>query len=393
MAEPGDLAVAAFVVERGPVAAAAAIRAGQAPNDVAAATEARRTADGEADLEAGARHDVRLVTPESPDWPHFAFAPLYRAQTARIAAWRAGERAARYGGEPTVPLALWIRGPAGLDELGATGVAVVGARAATAYGEQVATEVAYGVAGSGRAVVSGGAFGIDAAAHRAALAADGPTVLVSAGGLDRPYPPAHARLFEDVAAQGLLVSESPPGSAPQRHRFLSRNRLIAALSAATVVVEAARRSGALNTAAHAATLGRLVLAVPGPVTSAMSVGCHDLLRRSGEPAQLVTGAGDVLAVVGGGVEPARLIGAPGTQPVPLPNLSAGGPRPYDELDPVARSVLDGFPARRWIDVEGLCRASGRTAVEVIRTLPVLQLAGLVESGREGHRLMRGGGAG
>ena len=109
-------------------------------------------------------------------------------------------------------------------------------------------------------------------------------MLVSAGGLDRPYPPGNGRLFEAIAESGLVVSESPPGSAPQRHRFLTRNRLIAALSGATIVVEAARRSGAINTATHARGLGRVLLAVPGPITSALSVGCHDLLTlraRSG----------------------------------------------------------------------------------------------------------------
>ena len=148
-------------------------------------------------------------------------------------------------------------------------------------------------------VVSGGAYGIDAAAHRGALALGGTTVLVSAGGLDRPYPPGNGRLFEAVAESGLLVSESPPGSAPQRHRFLTRNRLIAALSGATIVVEAARRSGAINTAAHARGLGRVLLAVPGPITSALSVGCHDLLSHESDPAVLVTSLEDVLSTVSG----------------------------------------------------------------------------------------------
>jgi DNA processing protein len=142
----------------------------------------------------------------------------------------------------------------------------------------LSADLAYGLSGHGFDIVSGGAYGIDAAAHRAALAAGGSTVIVSAGGLDRPYPSGNAQLFERAADNGLLISESPPGSAPHRQRFLTRNRLIAALSTGVVVVEAARRSGALNTAGHCRLLGRPLMVVPGPVTSAMSAGCHDLLR-------------------------------------------------------------------------------------------------------------------
>ncbi len=301
VAEPGSLAVADFVASHGPVAAAARIRAGDVPAQVADATGSRRaSADGEADLDAAAHHGIRLVTPESEGWPHFAFAALYAAQQRRLDSWRAGARAARYGGEPTVPIALWVKGHGDLSRGGVRSVALVGARAATPYGEHVAAELAYALARQDVAVVSGGAFGIDAAAHRGALAADGVTLLVSAGGLDRPYPRAHASLFERVAEAGLLVSESPPGASPQRHRFLSRNRIIAALAAGTVVVEAAPRSGALNTAAHSGILGRPVMAVPGPITSAASAGCHALLRQDTEPAVLVTCADDVLEVIGTG---------------------------------------------------------------------------------------------
>lgn len=261
---------------------------------------------------------------------------------------------------------------------------MVGARAATAYGEHVAADLGYGMARHDVTVVSGGAFGIDAAAHRGALAAGGRTVLVSAGGLDRAYPLAHAGLFEQVASEGLLISESPPGAAPHRHRFLSRNRIIAALSTGTVVIEAARRSGALNTAAHCVALGRPLMAVPGPVTSALSAGCHDLLGRDRDPALLVTGVDDVLALVGA-------IGEGINEP-------SGGPSPpgspYDELDAVAQAVLDGLPPRGWVDADALAARAGVAALDVVRALPVLGLAGLVESGPEGYRLkpsvLRGG---
>jgi DNA processing protein len=377
VAEPGSLAVAAFVGEHGPVESSLRIRRGLVPPSVLAATEARRTStDADADLDAAGRHRITLVTPESVQWPHFAFAPLYAAQERRIRSWAEGQTSARYGGEPTVPLALWVRGPLALAELATRSVAIVGARAATAYGASVALDLAYGLAATGVTVVSGGAFGIDAAAHRGALSADGPTVLVSAGGLDRPYPVAHGSLYEQVAWSGLLVSESPPGSAPQKHRFLSRNRLIAAFATGTVVVEAAPRSGALNTAAHCVLLGRPLMAVPGPVTSTMSDGCHALIRRENEPAVLVASVAHVLDYVGS-------VGSAVDTTEPQRTVHR-----HDALDPQARSVLDGMPARDWLSSDDLSRRSGIPVVQVIRALPVLRMAGLIESERGRHRLTR-----
>ncbi len=206
-------------------------------------------------------------------------APLEAAALVRLRSYRSGTERHRDGGEPIPPLALWVKGAAEVTTTAVRSVAIVGSRASTAYGEHVTAELAYGLASREVDVVSGGAYGIDAVAHRSALAAGGGTVIVSAGGLDRPYPAGNASLYDRVGETGLLVSESPPGSAPQRHRFLSRNRLIAALSSATIVVEAAARSGALNTARHCQVLGRSLMVVPGPVTSPMSAGCHALLRR------------------------------------------------------------------------------------------------------------------
>ncbi len=169
-----------------------------------------------------------------------------------------------------------------------------GARAATSYGEHVAQSLANDIAGQGGVIVSGGAYGIDGAAHRAALASGGRTVAVLAGGLDRPYPTGHRELLDQVGREGALVSELPPGSTPTRWRFLARNRLLAAVSAATVVVEAGYRSGSLHVAAQAAGLGRPVGAVPGPVTSAASAGCHRLLREG--TARVVTDIADLCAL-------------------------------------------------------------------------------------------------
>ena len=387
VAEPGSLAVAAFVIQHGPLEAARLIRDAEVPPAVAAATAARREhSEGIDDLVAAERHGIRLVVPESPDWPQFAFAALYAAQERRLAAWSAGVRATRYGGEPTVPLGLWVKGVLPVAEMALRSVAVVGARAATAYGEHVAVEFGYGLAAQDVTVVSGGAFGIDAAAHRGALSAGGRTVVISAGGLDRPYPSAHAPLFAEVAAAGLLISESPPGCAPQRHRFLSRNRIIAALSSATVVVEAAARSGALNTAAHCAALGRPLLVVPGPVTSAMSVGCHALLIRDESTARLVTSVEQIMAVLG----PADRPRIDASEPAAVP--AGQRQQAYDDLDPIARSVLDGLPARRWATEDELATLSGVDVRAVLQAVPVLRMTGLIEAGREGYRLRSTGSA-
>ena len=194
----------------------------------------------------------------------------------------------------TRPLGLWVYGQ--LDALRLPSVAVVGARSSTHYGEWAAADIAAGIAAAGWCVVSGGAYGIDAAAHRGALAANGTTIAFLAGGVDVAYPRSNEMLFRAITETGALVSESPPGAQPLRHRFLVRNRLIAAASLATVVVEARLRSGASATASHAASLGRDVMAVPGAITSAASAGCHQLIR---DGAVLVTSAADVFELVGG----------------------------------------------------------------------------------------------
>nr|WP_246803713.1 DNA-processing protein DprA [Cellulomonas hominis] len=199
---------------------------------------------------------------------------------------------------PLAPPVLWVRGDRATDALLRRSVAVVGARAATPYGEHVARDLAAGLAARGVTVVSGGAFGIDVAAHRGAVVVGGPTVALLAGGVDRPSPAGNLDLLERLAASGgALVAESPPGTPPTRARFLQRNRLIAAVTGATVVVEAAWRSGALSTAARAGDLLRPVGAVPGPVTSMASAGCHRLLRDGA--AVCVTGVDDVLELLGG----------------------------------------------------------------------------------------------
>lgn len=167
---------------------------------------------------------------------------------------------------------------------------------ATSYGGHVASNLAYKLAVQGWTVVSGGAFGIDAAAHRGALTPNGTTVAVLACGVDKSYPVSHTNLFDRIAQQGLLVSEWPPGAPAFRHRFLIRNRVIAAVTRGTVLVEAASRSSAMQTLGRALQLGRPAMVMPGPVTSTMSAGCHEALRRY-EGCRLVTGVDEVVGEV------------------------------------------------------------------------------------------------
>lgn len=192
------------------------------------------------------------------------------------------------------PLALFVLGDPGL--LTAPSVtATVGARAATGYGTHVATELASDLAARGHVILAGGAYGIDAAAHRAALTAAGQTIAMLAGGVDRPYPAGNTDLFEQIVqAGGLLISETAPTLPPTRWRFLRRSRLIAALAHRVVIVEAGVRSGTRHVAAQAIELRRPLGVVPGPITSAASAGCHEVLRGGG--AVLVTSADDVHAL-------------------------------------------------------------------------------------------------
>jgi DNA processing protein len=361
----------------GPVDAVRSIRAGSAPERIRAIVGARAHQDESlADLTRAERSGARLVIPEDDEWPALPLHTLtvatsnepsdHRIQPDRTLA-------------PVPPIALWVRGPARLDQLVERSVAVVGSRASTAYGEHVASDLGFQLGERGWTVVSGGAFGIDAAAHRGALAAQAPTLAVLACGVDRPYPAAHGALFSRIVETGLLVSEWPPGCAPLRHRFLVRNRLIAALTRGTVVVEAAARSGAQATAKRAQRLGRQVMVVPGPITSAMSVGCHELLRDEDAGATLVASAAHVIEAVGG-------IGTDLAEPPQKPT----GPR--DGLSDLAGRVLDACPVRTGVSPERLAAIAGCDVLEVLRVLPALELADLVQWTGSGWRLGPGAAA-
>jgi DNA processing protein len=272
------------------------------------------------------------------------------------------------------PLLLWARGTADVRYSCLRSVAVVGARAATGYGKMIGLQLAAALAERGITVISGGAYGIDESAHHGALAADGLTVAVLAGGLSYGYPHGHADLFEAIAAQGVLVSECPPDQAPTRPGFLVRNRIIAALARGTVVVEAALRSGALNTARHTRDLGRPVMAVPGPVTSEQSAGCHELIRNFG--AMCVTTADDVVEQV-----------HPGEGTTSGPRLGPAVDR--DQLGEVARAVLEQVPVRGGRGPASIAVRAGVDVDTAVRELGQLAAAGFVQRCDQGWRVRRG----
>lgn len=351
LSEPGDATLAELVKAHGAVAVLQAVRDDALPTPRLPHYRARLDGlDPDRDLARATALGARLVCPGDDEWPD-QLADLHDRR----------------------PLALWVRGDADLRRAARRSVAVVGARAATSYGAHVAAEIAAVLAERGWTVVSGAAYGIDAAAHRGALAVDGSTAAVLACGIDVAYPRGNHALIARIAQEGLVVSELPPGCSPTRVRFLNRNRVIAALTRGTVVVEAALRSGALNTAGEAHLIGRQVMAVPGPITSALSAGCHQAVRNA--RAQLVTDAAEVIDLVGElGLDAA-------TEP-------RGPVDVRDELDPVSRLVLEAVPVARATGPARIARVAGVEPGRVLRCLAVLHSAGLVEASPQGWRLSR-----
>lgn len=360
LAEPGDLRLAVHLDRFGPVRLLAALREGRTEDErirglVADAALRAQQADGTAELERAARLGIRFVIPGDDEWP---------AQLDQLAV--AGQNHERGG----LPLGLWVRGPLPLRALEGS-VALVGSRSSTGYGEQTAGDIAAVVARAGRVVVSGGAFGIDQAAHRGAIGSHAPTVAVLACGADRVYPRAHSDLLEHIAQTGAVVSEVPLGAAPLRHRFLARNRLIAALTRGTVVVEAAQRSGALNTATWATRLNRVLMGVPGPVSSAASGGVHRLLRDG--RAVLVCDGKDVLESVGSAGE--HLV-----EEVRNPDTGR------DALPRRTRQVLDAVPVVQGASSTSVARTAGIELLAAQQALLDLEARGFVERGEAGWRL-------
>ena len=344
--EPGDPRLTRLVAGHGAVAAVEALRRGGAQS----AWGLRAMAVDEAEIVARAeRLNLRYVIPTDQEWPH-ALADLGHCEPV--------------GGMGGQPLGLWVLGEARLVSWLGNAVAVVGARAATHYGVSVATEMAGRLSSEefGFTVVSGGAYGIDAAAHRGALACGGRTVGIYAGGLNEAYPRGNVRLFDQMADSQLVVSEVAPGVRPTRAGFLARNRLIAALGLGCLVVEAAQRSGALNTASWAGELGRVVMAVPGSVHSGQSRGCHRLIRDG--QATLVADCEDAVALL-----------APLGRGPDLPER--GEQRPLDLLKPRLLTVREAMPGRRPVTASELGSICGRPVPDVVGALMELELLGLV----------------
>lgn len=356
LSEPGDTRLSTLVARLGVVRVYDALCDEQdvdgVYNDVASRL---RGLDPAREIEEAAARGIRFLCPEDPEWPA-SLADLDRAEPLQ--------------GRGGMPLGLWAKGPLRLDDACRRSAAVVGSRSATTYGAAVSSDIAAHLAGQGVTVVSGAAFGIDQASHRGALALKGPTVAVLACGVDRAYPSAHRNLLDYIADTGLVVSELPPGCAPTKVRFLSRNRLIAALTQGTVVVEAAIRSGALNTANWALRLNRVLMGVPGPVTSAASQGVHELIRSRG--ATLVTRGEEVLELL-----------SPSGSFLSEPVRAAS--RVADQLGERERQVLDAVPVVQPACVESISRTAGIAVRDVPGAIERLHELGLVERTSRGWR--------
>jgi DNA processing protein len=296
------------------------------------------------DLALGACDGIRLVCPEEAEWPSQQIESLHSVHGAGLA-WACP------------PIALWVRGDQPLNETLGLGVALTGSRAATAYGESVAQDFAQGLAQQHRTVITGGGYGIDAAAHRSALASNGPVVAVIPCGLDVAYPSGNESLHRHIAAVGLLVSEYAPGVRPQLGRFRARNRLLVALSAATVIVEAGTRSSARHIAAIARVLEQPLLTVPGPITSAQSAGCHELLRS--RRAEVATTPNDVVRALDRQV------------------------RPRSDAMMVYRQLLDA----RELDEHEIASMSGLAPDRVAAALIDLEITNTATAGDTGWRLV------
>jgi DNA processing protein len=370
LAEPGNRTVWSMVQAHGAPETVERLIRGAAPDGALQASVLARASDfdprrmAEETLHRAEQLGARIVVPADDEWPRRvdSLAVLELDSPGLINV------------HVRPPLCIWVRGSCPLGPALERSVAVVGARAATGYGRQVTGDIAFGLAEHGWTVVSGGAFGIDAAAHRAALAAGGRTVAVLACGVDRPYPAGNAAMFERIAETGLLISEWPPGAEPLKHRFLIRNRVIAAATTGTVVVEAAARSGAIQTMNRVLALRRPAMVVPGPVTSAMSVGCHELLRAN-PGATLVTGLPQVLETVG------RM----GEYYAEAPR---GPERRRDALDEESALVLEAVPAKGTARPEELAARAGLALRTVLRRLSLLELSGFVERRDNGFALRR-----
>lgn len=347
IAEPADVGVGQLVDHVGAVGAIERIARGAAPRGRAAILGERlRRFDADRERARAEQLGVHVVVRNSSEWP----TQLDDLRDRR-------------------PYALWVLGAADLRLTALRSVSVVGTRSSTPYGEHVTREWCGAFVDHGLTVVSGGAFGIDAAAHRAVLANAGMTICVLAGGVDMPYPRAHEALIGRIADEGLVISESPLGESVRRQRFLTRNRLIAALSRGTVIVESALRSGTSSTAVAAAELNRPVFAVPGPITSPTSAGCHQMLAAG-------------LAVL---VDRPRPVIDTVLARTTIEQIES--PRdPRDDLSGTQASVLDAMPSRGVIDASELAVRAGVQLPAALAALGQLEGHGFVRLESGGWKL-------
>ena len=353
--EPGDPRLARLVASLGAQEVYERLRADTDLTGMRSdAAERLAATDPAAVLDQATELGIRFLAPGDDEWPD----GLDDLATVEPLNGLSGE-----------PLGLWVKGSLHLARACRGSVAVVGSRSATTYGTSIARDLGAHLAGSGVTVVSGAAFGIDQAAHRGALAVTGPSVAVLACGVDRAYPTAHRGLLEHLGDVGAVVSELRPGCSPTRVRFLSRNRVIAALTRGTVVVEAAVRSGALNTANWAVRLNRLLMGVPGPVTSAPSEGVHELIRDG--RAGLVTRGEHVL----------ELVSPAGRH---LHRTPRGETTAWDLLDLGEQRVLEAVPVVRPATSASIARTAGLAVPTVLATLQRLEELGWVTGNERGQ---------
>ncbi|WP_269859005.1 DNA-processing protein DprA [Streptomyces sp. RPT161] len=349
IAEPGDPAIGRWLREHGPIETLRMLTTrhplpGISDTRTAGYRLRAQHARPDNDLATIETLGGRFICPNDPDWP---------SQLNDLGDQR--------------PVGLWAIGHPALRPWALRSIAIVGARASSDYGTHIAATLASDLAEAGWTVISGAAYGIDSAAHRGALAAHGATIAVVACGVDKPYPRGNTELLRRITQQGMIIAELPPGEHPTRSRFIQRNRVIAALARGTVVVEAQLRSGSLITARRATALGRITMGVPGPVTSALSAGVHQLLREEG---QLVADATDIIELtgsIGDDLAPER------RSPV----------HPRDLLAPATAAVLEGLPGHGDADTEHIARAAGTGMDEAAGRLHELHTLGFVE--RHGTR--------
>jgi DNA processing protein len=366
--EPGDAELDDLLAETDPIEVVKRLWEGEVPERLERITSAMVScthdpAERAADIAAATKScGAKVLIPGDPEWPD-QLRDLMLVCDAD---------------EPHVrpPRCLWVRGEQDLARLCRRSVAIVGSRAASEYGQHLADDLAADLTEAGWTIVSGGAFGIDRAAHLGALARGGSTVSVLACGVELPYPKGNHSMFNLIAENGLIISEWPPGTSVMKHRFLTRNRVIAALTAGTVVIEAAHRSGARNTARYAAELGRVLMFTPGPVTSSMSAGVHQLAREPWE-ARLVTRAEEVIEDLTG-------IGGPLATPPPPQR------RPFDRLTEVEARLVESLPRGYVVETTRLAAAAGVPAEIAAETLEHLRRTGWVDRIDNRWRLARGG---